>query len=112
MSELFQIGAGVNGSCRGLAPIVKLIKNGLFPIIQIGIPIVLIALGTVDLGKAVIASNEEAIKKAQSMLVKRAIYAVAIFFVATIVTVLMGVVAKGAGTKTTSSWANCWDRPS
>ena len=108
MSELFQIG----DNCKGLGPIVKLVKKGLIPIVQLGIPIILIALGTIDLGKAVIASNEEAIKKAQSMLIKRAIYAVAIFFIVTIVTVVMGVVATGAESSTKpDSWSNCWKNP-
>lgn len=116
MSSLFQIGdvgAGkVGDGCGGLKPLVKLIKHGLFPIIQLGIPIVLIVLGTIDLGKAVIASNEDDIKKAQSTLVKRAIYAVAIFFITTIVTVLMGIVAKGADKKEvkTNDWATCWNK--
>ncbi|MBQ2639911.1 MAG: hypothetical protein IJF92_04020 [Bacilli bacterium] len=117
MLDLFQIGKGtkrgnVNDGCQGLMPVVRLVKTGLIPIVQLGIPIILVVLGTIDLGKAVIASNEEAIKKAQGMLVKRAIYAVAIFFIVTIVTVLMGIVAKGTkGTGSdTDSWGTCWDK--
>ena len=74
--------------CEPLMPIIRLVRDGVIPLIQIGIPILLIVLGTIDLGKAVIASKEDEIKNAQKMLVKRAIYAVAVFFVVTIVTLV------------------------
>jgi len=106
MANLFQIGA--IDSCNGLLPIVKVIRKGLFPIIQLGIPILLILLGTIDLGKAVISSDEKEIKAAQSRLIKRFIYAALVFFVVTLVTVLMNIVATGSEDDTTS-WKNCWD---
>ena len=92
MLDLFQIGA--IDSCNGLLPLVKVIKKGLFPIVQLGIPILLIVLGTFDLGKAVISSEEKEVKAAQSRLIKRFIYAALVFFVATIVSVLMSFVLK------------------
>ena len=48
--------------CEPLMPVIRLIRNGLIPIIQIGIPIILIVLGMFDLGKAVVASKEDEIK--------------------------------------------------
>lgn len=105
MLDLFQIGA--IDSCNGLLPLVKVIKKGLFPIVQLGIPILLIVLGTFDLGKAVISSEEKEVKAAQSRLVKRFIYAALVFFVATIVSVLMSIVSQG-GEGDTTSWENCW----
>ena len=45
-------------ACNGLLPIVQFIRKGLFPIIQIGIPILLIVMGTIDLGKAVMSSDD------------------------------------------------------
>ena len=39
--------------CEDLMPIIRFIKLGVLPIIQIGIPIILIVMGTIDLGKAV-----------------------------------------------------------
>lgn len=112
--ELFQIGAGVvNDNCGGLGSIVRLIKKGVFPIIQIGIPILLIIMGTVDLGKAVISSDEKEVKGAQSRLIKRCIYAVVIFFMVTLVSIVMGLVAtsqdKNVSKKDANSWAVCWD---
>ena len=97
--------------CGTLWPIISLVKNGIIPLIQIGIPIILIILGILDLGKAVVASKEDEIKSAQKMLIKRCIYAVAIFFVVLIVTVVFGLVADnsaGAADEATS-WTSCWN---
>lgn len=108
MSNLFQIGAIDN--CRGLLPVVKLIRKGVFPLFQIGIPILLIILGTVDLGKAVISSDDKEVKAAQNRLIKRFIYAAAVFFVVTFVTVVMNIVAQGETEDSdTTSWKKCWD---
>jgi len=59
MSSLFELAVktNLNDSCGGLLPIFKVIRQGIFPIIWIGIPIVLILMGTIDLGKAVLASD-------------------------------------------------------
>lgn len=105
MANLVQIGA--IDACGGLLPIVRVIKKGIFPIFQLGIPILLILLGTIDLGKAVISSDEKEVKAAQSRLIKRFIYAALVFFVVTFVSVLMNMVAQGQEGNTTS-WENCW----
>ncbi len=98
-----------NTVCADLWPIINLIKNGLIPIVQIGIPIILIVLGIFDLGKAVVASKEDEIKSAQKLLVKRIIYAVAIFFVVFIVTVIFNLVANnGSETSNAATWKDCW----
>ena len=82
--------------CTGLMPVIKFIKKGVIPIIQIGIPILLIIFGMLDLGKAVVAGKEDEIKKNQQMLVKRAISAVAIFFVVTLVTFVFSIFSETA----------------
>lgn len=116
MLDLFQLGkVDTNDACKGLTPIIKIVRKGVFPIVQIGIPLVLIVLGTIDLGKAVISSDDKEVKGAQSRLIKRCIYAVAIFFVATLVIILMDLVAGAVGTEDpdigdTSSWYECWKK--
>lgn len=98
--------------CTGLMPVIKFIKNGIIPIIQIGIPIILIILGMLDLGKAVVAGKEDEIKKNQQLLVKRAISAVAVFFVVTLVTLVFGLFASSgtAGEDTyEDNWTECWN---
>ena len=100
---------------ENLLPLIRLIKQGIIPIIQIGIPIILIILGMLDLGKAVVASKEDEIKSAQKLLIKRAIYAVAIFFIVLIVNLVFGLLgnadvegAEGYGTAG-NSWWSCWN---
>ena len=106
MANLFQIGA--IDSCSGLLPIVKVIRRGVFPIVQWGIPILLIVFLTIDLGKAVISSDEKEIKAAQGRMIKRLIYAALVFFVATVVSALMNIVAEGEP-EGTDSWQSCWN---
>ena len=104
MLELVQLAS----ACGGLDPLVSLVKNGLFPIIYIVIPIALLVFAVIDFGKAVIASDEKEVKAAQSRLIKRAVYAVLIFFVVFLVKAVMDVVAKG-GTGNTGDWWSCWE---
>ena len=110
--SLFQVLA--TDACGGILPIVKFIRQGIFPIIQIGIPILLILMGSIDLGKAVMSSDDKEIKGATSKLIKRAIAAVAVFFVATIVSLLMGLFSSSGADESgtvngTDSWKDCWN---
>lgn len=99
--------------CGDLEPIIRFVKLGVLPIIQIGIPILLIIMGSIDLGRAVLSSDDKEIKSATSRLVKRAIAAVAVFFVATLVSLVMGLFASSGADEDsdvegTTSWAECW----
>ena len=96
----------------GLLPLVSLIRNGVIPLIQIGIPIILIILGMLDLGKAVMASKEDEIKSAQKLLIKRCFYAVAIFFVVLIVQVVFGLLSSTGDEdikNDSMNWEDCWN---
>ncbi len=113
MSSLFQIAIGGSGggACQGLEPIVRIIKNGVLKYVCILIPIALMIYGIIDLGKAVIASDEKEVKAAQSRLIKRVIYAVVIFLVPSLISLIMNIVALGADQSETdtTSWASCWN---
>lgn len=105
----------VKAACESIMPIIRIVRDGVLPLIQIGIPIILIVLGTIDLGKAVIASKEDEIKNAQKMLVKRCIYAAAVFFVVTLVTIVFGFLNKANNPSDknqavtgTANWQQCW----
>lgn len=75
-------------------------------IIRIAIPIIIVLLGTLDLGKAVIAGEDKKIKDAQKSFILRLIYGIAIFFVFTIVKVIFGIL----GVNTDSGDPKiCWD---
>lgn len=108
--KLFQIGADFDPCSNGLLPFVKIIRRGVLPFIQIGIPIILIVLGTIDLGKAVVSSDDAEVKKSQGRLIRRCVYAVAVFFVTTLVTLLFSLVADSSGEKTANSWTSCWNK--
>ena len=58
--------------------------------IQIIAPIILIILTSIDFGQAVISQDQDAMKKATSKVVKRFIAAIALFFIPTLVKVIMG----------------------
>ena len=99
-------------TCDNILPLVRLIRNGIIPLIQIGIPIILIILGMLDLGKAVMASKDDEIKNAQKMLIKRCSYAIAIFFVVMIVQLVFGLLTSTGDAEigsTSTNWAECWD---
>ena len=104
--NILEISAGEIGSCDGLGPIITIIK-AVFGIIQILVPIGLILFGAIDLGKAVISSDEKEIKGATGKLLKRAIAGAAVFFTVAIVNVVMGLVAKAGADS--NKWAECWN---
>lgn len=106
MSDLFQI-----AKCNDeLAVIVRFIRDGIFPMIQIGIPIILIVMGSMDLGKAVLSSDDKAIKESQGRLIKRCISAVLVFFIVTIVQLITGVIADNGPTDSgANDWRDCWN---
>lgn len=66
--------------CVTSAPVWQLVGRILM-VFKIAIPILLIVFGMIDLGKAVIASKEDAIEKATNSLIKRLIAGVVIFFI-------------------------------
>jgi len=80
----------------------NLIFSGTFPyivstvitLIKIAVPILLIVFGMLDLGKAVVASKEDEIKKGQQLFIKRAIAAVIVFFVIQIVQIVVRFLAS------------------
>ena len=81
--------------------------------IWIGIPILLIIFGMIDLGKAVIASKEDEVKKATKAFGKRFLYAVLVFLVVWIVTIVLTTVSNltaGQMDYTKSNWQQCWTR--
>ena len=82
--------------CQETATIWQFIGWVLF-VFKIVIPLLLILFGMIDLGKAVVASDKDAIKNATSSLVKRAIAAIVIFFLPTIIAAIFGIVTGFQG---------------
>lgn len=66
---------------------------GMFLLVfKIIIPVLLIIFGMIDLGKAVISSDEKAVSKAAKSLLNRVIAGVCIFFVPTIIGIAFNMV--------------------
>ena len=83
------------------------IVSSIVKIIKIGVPIILIVLGMIDMGKAVASQKEDEIKKGQKTLMSRAIAAGIVFFVVAIVQLLFSVI--NGSTDNNSIW-NCIDQ--
>lgn len=80
--------------------------------IWIGVPILLIIYGMIDLGKAVIASKEDEVKKATKAFTKRFMYAIGVFLVVWLVQFVLSTVTTVAGSDAVNyneaSWKACW----
>lgn len=78
-------------------------------IFKIAIPILIVLMAMVDLGKAVMAGKEDEIKNAQKMLIKRLIYGIVIFFVVTLVQSIFGIVITDNDSEAKLDDSNiCW----
>ena len=82
--------------------------------IWIGVPILLIIFGMIDLGKAVIASKEDEVKKAWKAFGRRFLVAVAVFAVVWAVGAVFSLVADLGGEAMNgyneANWKACWDK--
>lgn len=78
-------------------------------LLQFGVPLLLIIFGMLDLGKAVIASKEDEIKKGQQMFVHRLITAVIIFFIVAVVKLVVNIASANSSSETgeESSISSC-----
>ena len=92
--DLVNILYGENDFCNDATPILRIVGIVVFAI-KIVVPIILIIVGMIDLAKAVAAKDEKDIKAAQQGLVKKAVSAVLVFLVVSIVGLLMGIVGEG-----------------
>lgn len=86
-----------------LANIIHVIYNA----IRIGVPIILIVVGMIGMGKAIAQQKEDEIKKAQSTLIKQAIAAVIVFLMFSLVSLIVGVVAPDM--KNNGDSGNMWN---
>lgn len=91
LNNLFLIGA--IHFCENTANVWQIIGYVLL-VFKIVIPILLIVLGMMDLGKAVVASKDDEIKKATTHLAFRAAAAVIIFFLPTLVGMVLSLVSN------------------
>lgn len=90
--------ADVASFCTDTAPVWQFVGYVLY-VFKIVIPILLIIFGMLDLGKAVVASDDKEIKNATTKLAKRAVAAVVIFFIPLLIGVILNLVSGFAEVK-------------
>ena len=100
--------------CEDTKDIWKLVGK-VIRIVLIVIPVIIVMLGTFDLGKAVMAGEDKEIKEAQKMFVKRLIYGVVILFIPYLVQAVYGLFDglsdnpnQNQGNKVTKDSNICW----
>ena len=100
------VGTEFDGFCVNTANIWQVVGY-LLLVVKIVIPILLIIWGMLDLGKAVVAAKDDEIKKATKYLAMRAISAVLIFFIPTIVNVVLGIISNFSESGAQDDWQVC-----
>ena len=86
------------GFCAHTASIFQFV-GVLLMIFKIVMPILLIIFGMIDLGKAVVATDDKQVKESVNRFVKRCVVAVAFFFIPTIVGAIFGLLETFKATK-------------
>lgn len=99
-------GTEFDGFCVNTANIWQVVGY-LLLVVKIVIPIMLIVWGMLDLGKAVVAAKDDEIKKATKSLAMRAVSAVLIFFIPTIVNVVLGIISNFSESGAQDDWQVC-----
>ena len=87
----------VNEICSNVGIELSTFIHNIIMVIKIGVPIVLVIFGMLDLGKGVIASKEDEIKKGQSTFIKRLIAGVIVFFMISVTQLVISLVDKESG---------------
>ena len=92
MFEILSVTCGNIENLR-MNEMVPQITSTIYNAIRIGVPLLLIFFGMLDLGKAVMAQKEDEIKKGQQTFFKRLIAAIIVFLVFFVVEIVVGLVA-------------------
>lgn len=97
---------GLASLCTESMGLVKFIGY-LLMVFKIVIPIVIIVLGAIDFGKAVVAEKDDEIKKSAKTLLFRAISGVCIFFIPNLVVWIFGLVSDFGEATAKSDFETC-----
>lgn len=96
------------GDARDIPYQLPEITSFLFNLLKIAVPIILVIVSMITLVKAVVSSNDDATKKAQKTLVRRIIAAAIVFFVMSIVQLVISVVADVSDTESITKCMDCF----
>lgn len=99
-------------ACTNAGFLIRIVVN-LFKYLRFILPIILVIFIIFDLSKVIVSNVDEKAKKdAFSKIVKRALFAIIIFFIPTIITIVFKQIeniSRDEHTSTTStSWIDCW----
>lgn len=104
-----------SSTCTTLKPFLNIVGYVVI-IVKIVIPILLVVFGMLDVGRSVIASKPDEVTKNLKSFAMRCVAAVLIFFIPSIVSVLINAVAEtgqsgeatGDNSNANSNWLACW----
>ena len=71
------------------------ITSFIYGLLKIGGPVLLIILGAIDLGKAIVATDESGIQKAKKKLINKFVAAACIFLVFSVIQMIVNIVGAG-----------------
>lgn len=111
MIQILDSVVNVESACYGFDFLIRIIKDGIFPIVQVVIPIILIVLCTFDLGKAVLSSDDKENKKILKRIVRRLVFAILIFFIVTVINLIFTMVGNITENEALIRWSQCWNNP-
>lgn len=102
-------------TCTTLKPFLNIVGYVVI-IVKIVIPILLVVFGMLDVGKSVVAGKPDEVTKHLKEFAMRCIAAVLVFFIPSIVSVLINAVAEtgnsgeatGDNTHANENWLACW----
>lgn len=99
----------IDAMCYDASPILKLV-GWVLTVFKIAIPLIIIALGVVDLASAAISSKPEEMKKSVTSLVWRLVGGIAIFFIPTLVMLVFGFISGYQEAQdNVHTWKICYD---
>lgn len=111
MIQILDSVVNIESACYGFDFLIRIIKDGIFPIMQVVIPIILIVLCTFDLGRAVIGSDDKENKKLFKRILRRLVFAILIFFIVTVINLIFTMVGNITENEDLIRWSQCWNNP-
>lgn len=111
MIQILDSVVNIESACYGFDFLIRIIKDGIFPIVQVVIPIILIVLCTFDLGRAVIGSDDKENKKLFKRILRRLVFAILIFFIVTVINLIFTMVGNITENEALIRWSQCWNNP-
>ena len=97
-----------NGTIKNIPRRIVKIVNTVISVIQIAVPILLIILGMIDLGKSVLGQKEDEIKKGQKVFISRLITGILVFFVIFVVKIAVRFVNEASDSSKIISCVDCF----